>query len=511
MLFFTSLHFIIVIILHGFEEKLILLSILCYLAILLSLYFSNLKGAITPYLLLICSNFYTFLTNINSDEIAFILFFIYPIYIAILYHSILPRVVIFIITLLEIYFLIYFQRPAYDLNLTFYDLSIFIFLLLIIISTSIINTLFEKRYWSNLSIQNQSMRKELNSREGYLQLFFDNAKDSIAVFDMNNKVMEVNPAFEQLYGWKREEIVGQNVLHFPIQMKEIVKLRLKEICEGVSYNLLETQQIKKDGSIFDAELTLSPIYNHDGELIASSVISRDVSYKKEAEKLLLQSEKLKMAGEMGAGVAHEERNPMTAISGFIQLMSGDPKSPYYSYTKIIEKEIERINYIISEFLILAKPHLAMAKKYHLKTTIDDILMLFQSELNIKGIVYSNEWLAGDACIFGEETQMKQVLTNILKNAIESISQNGKIGITSTITQDDFVMIKIADNGVGMDEETLQNIFSPFFTTKEKGTGLGMMISEKIITEHGGKILIESGMETGTVVTIQLPLTLEEGR
>ncbi|MFJ7970546.1 ATP-binding protein [Psychrobacillus sp. NPDC096389] len=405
--------------------------------------------------------------------------------------------------------MIYFQNPPYDLNLTLYDLNIFILLLIVIITTSIVNTLFEKKYWANLSDQNQSMRKELNSREGYLQLFFDNAKDSIAVFDTNNKVIEVNPAFEKLYGWKREEIIGQNIQFVPLYNKEIVELRMKEINEGVSYSLLETQEMKKDGSLFDAELTLSPIYDHDGQLIASSVISRDISYKKESEKLLLQSEKLKMAGEIAAGMAHEVRNPMTAISGFVQLMGNHPEYPYSSYTKVIEKEIERINYIISEFLVLAKPHLTTAKKYHLKTTLDDILMLFQSELNLKGIVYSNEWSAGDAYIFGEETQMKQVLTNIIKNAIEAITENGKIKICSTIEQENIVLIKITDNGVGMDEETLQNIFSPFFTTKEKGTGLGMMISEKIIADHGGKIFIESEIETGTSVTIQLPFTLEE--
>lgn len=189
---FASLHFVLEIIFGGFEEKLTLLSILCYLAILLSLYFSNFKGAIAPYLLVICS---------------------------ILYHSILPRVIIFIITLLEIYFLIYFQNPPYDLNLTLYDLNIFILLLIVIITTSIINTLFEKKYWANLSYENQYMRKELNSREGYLQLFFDNAKDSIAVFDTNNKVIEVNPAFEKLYGWKRADIIGQNIQFVPLYNK----------------------------------------------------------------------------------------------------------------------------------------------------------------------------------------------------------------------------------------------------------------------------------------------------
>lgn len=234
------------------------------------------------------------------------------------------------------------------------------------------------------------------------------------------------------------------------------------------------------------------------------MISRDISFKKEAENLLLQSEKLKIAGEMAAGVAHEIRNPMTVISGFIQIMNKDPEQPYYQYSMLIEKEIERIDYIISEFLILAKPHARLSKRYNFIKTLDDICMLFQPELNLKGIVLSKEILLEDAYIFGEESQMKQVLINLIKNAIEAITDNGKINIICTSDQKEILTLKIMDNGIGMDMSTAEKVFDPFFTTKVKGTGLGMMISEKIITEHGGNIFIESKEGTGTTVTIQMP-------
>jgi signal transduction histidine kinase len=239
-------------------------------------------------------------------------------------------------------------------------------------------------------------------------------------------------------------------------------------------------------------------------MVAMSVITRDISYRKEAEKLIIQSEKLKLAGEIAAGVAHEIRNPMTVISGFIQMMNEDNNHPYQTYTKLIESELERINLIISEFLILAKPHVTKVKEFDLEKIIQEVVLLYTPELNMRGILLSESWNAPNVMVVGEQNQIKQVFINIVKNAVEALNKEGSLHISSKLESDDFIAIHIRDNGPGMTREIQKQIFEPFFTTKTTGTGLGMMISEKIIQEHGGKIMINSRVNNGTLVSILLP-------
>ena len=467
----------------------------------------NSSSLVVQYALVIYINIYILVINIVYTEMGTMILFIFPMYIAFLYLSFIPKILFFLATSTEIVYLYYFHFSNMDYQFNFSDLVILLLLILFLGISSTMNTLFEKRYWIQINEQNSSMKKQLTSRGSYLDLFFENAKDGIAVFDLDNKVIEINPAFEDLYGWKREDIIGKSIHLVPPENREDAQKRRHKVLQGESYYLLETQDMKKDGTLFEVQITLSPIYDYNKRLIASSVISRDVSYKKEAEKHFLQSEKLKLAGEIAAGVAHEIRNPLTSISGFIQLMNNNPNQPYALYTQIIEKEIERINYIISEFLILSKPHVNIHKSYHLKKTLEDIHVLFQPELNLKGISLTKKWLLDDIELYGEENQIKQVLINIIKNSIESIEVHGKIDIICTSEDDQSICIMIADNGIGMSHATLDNIFEPFFTTKVNGTGLGMMISEKIITEHGGTIKIDSTIGKGTIVTIQLPYRL----
>lgn len=475
-----------------------------YIVFLILLFFWNPHSLSTQYTLFVLLNLYSFFININCPSIMFLVFLIYPVFVSSLYHNVLQRTVLLFITIMEVMLLVFFHQASYSYFVTVTDILLLLLFLGMVVKTSISTTISETKHWNNLSEQNNSMRKELDSRAGYLHLFFDQAKDSIAVFDLDNTIIEVNHAFEEMYGWSREEVIGKSIQLVPPENQAAADIRHREVLKGISYHSLETQDMKKDGTYFDVQITLSPIYDHDCKLVALSAISRDISYKKEAEKLLVQSEKLKLAGEIAAGVAHEVRNPMTVVSGFIQMMNKDKDHPYYEYTKLIQSEIERINYIMSEFLVLAKPHAIVQKKYNFIHTLEDIIMLFQAELNLNGIILTKQILIKNPFLFGEENLMKQMLINIFKNAIEATTENGHIDISLVEQQAGIMTLKIKDNGIGMDATTLERLFDPFFTTKERGTGLGMMISKKIITEYGGHIFLESEKEKGTTVTIELP-------
>lgn len=449
-------------------------------------------------------NGYIFYINVDTPYYIHIMLFVFPLIVASLYHSITAILILLPITIMEILYLFYTYFDQFKKTIEFIDLYVVLLIVILISVTAIVHSLLVRKTWSKLEEQQTTLERALDSKEGYLHMFFENAKDGIAVFDLDSRIIEINPAFELLYGWSREECIGSRIPLVPPENFDAAKDRIKKVLSGESFYSFETKDMKKDGTFFDAQLTLSPIYNKSGEMVAMSLITRDISYRKEAEKLILQSEKLKLAGEIAAGVAHEIRNPMTVISGFIQMMNEDNQHPYQTYTKIIESELERINLIISEFLILAKPHVTTVKEFNLEKIMQEVVFLYRPELNLRGIVLTESWNAPNTVVIGEQNQIKQVFINIVKNAVEALEKEGSLHISSTHENDGFIGIHIRDNGAGMTQEIQKQIFEPFFTTKTTGTGLGMMISEKIIQEHGGKININSRVNKGTQVSIFLP-------
>ncbi|WP_422123695.1 ATP-binding protein [Planococcus sp. X10-3] len=456
--------------------------------------------------LLYAMNIYLFILNFESLSAITLVYFAIPLITAALANAFRPMAVLAAATIIEMAVLILFfgqldrtSTPQYDF------LSIFTFLTVVLLLT-FFHTFYFSRLWQQMHEKNKSMEEALISREGYLQLFFETAKDAMAVFDTDNRVIAINPAFEELYGWSAKDSFGTKIKPFPLEKEEVAELQALELLKGKSFTLLDTVDMKKDGTSFHAQITLSPIFDNNGKVIATSIISRDISYLKESEQLLLQSEKLKLAGEIAAGVAHEIRNPMTVISGFVQIMQQDPQHPYPQYTQLIHSELERINLIISEFLVLAKPQAPVITSFSLRKLIDNLTLLFSSEFNLKGIVFKDDWDGEmDYMLSGEENSLKQVFINLLKNSVEAIDPCGTIELTISSENNKRVSIKISDNGGGMSPESLNRIFEPFYTTKENGTGLGLLISQKIIQDHGGSLKLTSREGKGTIAEVLLPI------
>ncbi|AYC29046.1 ATP-binding protein [Paenisporosarcina cavernae] len=372
--------------------------------------------------------------------------------------------------------------------------------------TAIVQSILSYYNWKKMRLERESLTRALYSKEGYLQLFFENARDSIAVFDLDSNIIDVNPAFEELYGWKRSECIGKQIPLIPPERLDEANKRVEKVRSGQSFDMFETIDMKKDGTYFHAQISLSPIFDRNDKMIAMSVISRDISYKVETEKMIIQSEKLQLAGEIAAGVAHEIRNPMTVISGFMQMMNSDPNHSYKEYTQVIQSELERINLIIGEFLVLSKPQAIIRRHFMLDHVLKDVCLLFQPELNLHGIEGKLVLEEKDIQLYGEQNQLKQVFINLIKNAIEATESGRTLEMRLSRISPQTVQVSIRDEGIGMTKDVLQQIFQPFFTTKQKGTGLGMMISEKIITEHGGTIEIDSEVNLGTTVRINLPVS-----
>lgn len=453
-------------------------------------------------------NISVFILNIETLAPVNVVYFVFPLMVSAMYHDTMPNIVLGIITTIEIGMLAFlFGGFSEQAPISYVNVQLFIFIFFAL-NLTIVHSIFFRRILLQAEEKNSSLERALSSKEGYLHLFFQTAKDAIAVFDSDNKIIAINPAFEELYGWSLPESIGQSLPLVPPERMDEAIIRTREVRAGRSYSLLETQDLKKDGSRFDAQITLSPIIGPSGNVVATSVISRDISYRKEAEKLILQSEKLKLTGEIAAGVAHEIRNPMTVISGFVQMMETDAAYPQKEYIGLIRSEIERIDLIISEFLMLAKPQATERKEIAFKKLVDDIALLFGPQLNLDNVLFSSHFERDDFVVVGEEHHLKQVVINLIKNAVEAlegIGRQGRLHLEIENCSGRFVSLSIKDNGKGIPDESTLLIFEPFYTTKATGTGLGLLISQKIIQEHGGTLTIESKEGSGTTAMIKLPL------
>lgn len=242
-----------------------------------------------------------------------------------------------------------------------------------------------------------------------------------------------------------------------------------------------------------------------GTVLDKRLISQ-IKDLQETEKKLREADKLSLVGELAAGVAHEIRNPLTSLKGFTELIQRDSTiETHKKYLKIMIDEINRINFIVSEFMVLSKPHLVQFTKKDLSELIQHVVTLLNTQAILKDIEIIPALEGGNFTLECEENQIKQVLVNIIKNSIESIQSGGVISVKLKRKKNQIV-IEVADDGMGIPKEKLSMLGKPFFTTKIDGTGLGIMVSKKIIQNHNGTLTIHSEEHKGTTVVITLPTT-----
>ncbi|OAS13533.1 PAS domain-containing sensor histidine kinase [Paenibacillus oryzisoli] len=248
-------------------------------------------------------------------------------------------------------------------------------------------------------------------------------------------------------------------------------------------------------------------YDEWGRALCLFGTVQDITIQKQTEELLRKTEKLHVAGQLAAGIAHEIRNPLTALKGFVKLMCHANEVSKLRYYHIMQEEFNRIELILGELLILAKPQAIAYMPHDPLTILDEVIQLLNTEAimnNVEIIRIANTILPSVNC---ERNQVKQVFVNVIKNAIEAMPTGGILTITAQ-NQANGINLQFVDQGQGISEDRLPRIGEPFYTTKEKGTGLGMMVSFTIIEEHHGMIHYQSKLGVGTTVTIQLPATAQ---
>ncbi len=223
--------------------------------------------------------------------------------------------------------------------------------------------------------------------------------------------------------------------------------------------------------------------------------------------MVLKSKKLEIIGEFAACVAHEIRNPLTSMKGFVQLLEKGTVHP--DYLEQIHSACDQIEQYITELLLLAQPQQVSKKLVNIRLLLEDVIDTVEDKVVQKKILFNRQYeLEESPLIVCDPAQISKVVLHLLSNSIEAIQYTGTIYI-DVKNKDGKLVIKISDNGVGMSKERLAKLGEPFFSTKEKGTGIGFMQCYQIVSQHDGKIMVNSEENLGTTVEVTLPITVEE--
>ena len=255
-------------------------------------------------------------------------------------------------------------------------------------------------------------------------------------------------------------------------------------------------------------ISKSSINNMSNLLVGDMYVLNDITVIRKADRDIRRAATLSIIGELAAGTAHEIRNPLTVIKGFLQLINSKDSNKtvgdYKIYFDMILGEIERIENVLSEFLQLAKSENKTLSNTSINNIIDDIWGLIQNSALANNIDTKCSLTPDLEFILADPKQIKQVILNIANNACSAVCAGGSVFIKSYRNNKGMICVDIEDNGNGIPEAELTKIFNPFFTTKAEGTGLGLAISNRIMTEHGGEILLSSQISKGSTFTLRFP-------
>ncbi|MBH0171305.1 ATP-binding protein [Fictibacillus sp. 18YEL24] len=258
--------------------------------------------------------------------------------------------------------------------------------------------------------------------------------------------------------------------------------------------------------VFDQKLVLYICVFGTIQILAvvfAAVLNESVIERNLMKDEIRRSEKQHTLGELAASIAHEVRNPLTVVKGFLQLMEGEDERHKHYYPLILS-ELGRAENIISDYLNFAKPEFKKIETFPLPLLVMELSILLNPYALKEGISLTHT-IESDAVLTTDRNQLKQALINILKNAVEATPKEGRVTI-KLIEEDDAVKIIVRDTGKGMTKEQLARVGSLFFSTKEQGTGLGTMVSTRIIESMGGRVDYASKLGKGTKVSVTLPLT-----
>ena len=349
----------------------------------------------------------------------------------------------------------------------------------------------------------KSISNEYDKFKTLTSSVLENMSEAVVVLDNENRITLFNKSAENLFKIKSENVLQNNI---------------STIANGV-LNFLQVEDLNNTISSFEKEihfngeqkhfsLSISPLVDPDTNQTKYTVVIKDLTETKRLEEDAKRNEKLSAMGELASGVAHEIRNPINAIGMIAQRLNKEfttthNQNEYLDITQLLRGEVNRINKIITQFLSYAKPIDVNLRPVDIKSYLSEVYKLFEDQAKQKS---TNFVLKGTESITInlDADLIKQSLMNILQNAFDASKKDGEVTIKYFRISNNLI-IEISDNGIGISTEQQKRIFDLYFTTKKDGNGLGLSISQKIISQHNGSISVTSKVNSGTTFKIILPI------
>ncbi|OHB33262.1 MAG: PAS domain-containing sensor histidine kinase [Desulfuromonadaceae bacterium GWC2_58_13] len=351
----------------------------------------------------------------------------------------------------------------------------------------------------------------------------ENIDRAVIALNHEGQITLFNPAAQSYTGISEKQALGKPFQDLFFGQKNLLYLVTTALDEGRSISDHEDLMLKRPNAPpVPVSVSVSPLYTDAGKPEGVVLIIRDLSRMRDLEMAVRRADRLSILGTLSAGLAHEIKNPLGGIKGATQLLAMElpEQSPLREYTDVMIREVERVNGIIEELMDLARPRPPQWSPVNLSKVLGDIV-LFQKEAHRgKKIEFQLDLDPSIPPLRGDENLLTRLFLNLIKNAAEAIEKQGQVTISTKVAPDyhltkpgsrpvPMIVIEIRDNGKGIAPETLEQIFTPFYTTKNKGSGLGLATCQKIVSEHDGLLKVDSTPGEGTLFAVSLPLLTDK--
>lgn len=343
--------------------------------------------------------------------------------------------------------------------------------------------------------------------------------DGLLAIDKDFKLIAFNPAAQELFGFSWAQVERTGFQEAFANNLLLINFMSKTLTEGASFLDHEGRLQDREGHTKEVSIKVSPLYNREGEIRGAVAVLRDVSKIKELEEVLKRADRLSNLGALSAGIAHEVKNPLSGIKGAAELLYEELASPgpFEEYFRVIFKEVDRLRVIVDQLLDLSRPSRSNLRPGNIHQALDHAYFLAREAVKNEDILTEKIYDISLPEILGDQDQLVQVFLNLIKNALEAMKGGGKLTLTTRATQEftdsfpklpkgpeHYLVVEIADTGPGLTSEQQEYLFTPFYTTKPKGTGLGLAVSLKLVEDHRGNIAVESREGEGTTFKVYLP-------
>jgi two-component system sensor histidine kinase PilS (NtrC family) len=371
-----------------------------------------------------------------------------------------------------------------------------------------------------LSEQIRKSRAELKSKQkdlADLEMLKENIIQSISsglvALDEHGKIIAFNRGAERIFNIDSRDAIRTDINEVLPFVSPYLKVNNPNKFSQLSYK-------RSDGQQIDLLLNISPLKEQDGREKGEILVFQDTTRIREMEREVKRMEDLAMLGELAAGIAHEIRNPLASISGSIQVLDdGLSKEDAPINKRLMEislREISRLDHLVNDFLQFARPQKIEIEEFDLNQLIMDTLYIFQNSQNWSQDLDVETKFFSPLRIKSDQQQLKQVCWNIFLNACEAMPKGGSIcvstdkitGFNGSDERMESVMVRVEDNGPGIDPKVIRDMFNPFSTTKKDGSGLGLAIVKRIVEGLGGKVSGQNFPNGGAAITIILPLSID---